>query len=81
MYAPQLNILNLLEDESEIRERQDLNFDRNLDDFLHDLDAIIEEKGEEEDRIPETENQLIKFVRKTPSKNAGYLRIKYGKGW
>lgn len=56
MYAPQLNILNLLEDESEIRERQDLNFDRNLDDFLHDLDAIIEEKGEEEDRIPETEN-------------------------
>ena len=81
MYTPQLHVLNLLEDEAEMRERQDINFDRKLDNFFNDLDAMVEEKGEEEALIPETENELIKFVRRAPSKNASYLRIKYGKGW
>jgi hypothetical protein len=45
------------------------------------MDQLIDEKGEEEDPILDIENEVVKFLRKNPTKNANFLRIKYGKNW
>ena len=58
-----------------------MNFDCNLEQFYNDIDAVVEEKAEEQEALPEVDYELVKFLRKTPAKSAGYLRIKYGKGW
>ena len=76
-YKPQLNVLSLLEQ----NDKQEFSFGSNIEGFYQGLDALIEERGEEAAEVPDTDYEVIKFVRRTPSKSAGFLRIKYGKGW
>lgn len=76
-YKPQLNVLGLLEQ----TDKQELSFGSNIEGFYQGLDTLIEERGEEAVGVPDADNEVVKFVRRTPSKSAGFLRIKYGKGW
>ena len=43
-YAPQLHVLNILEQH---QEKQDMHFDCNLEEFYNVMDAVVEEKAEE----------------------------------
>ena len=56
-YVPALNALNLLEAHSQPQQiLPELNFDSGLEAFYRELDLMVEERGEQEQPIPEVEN-------------------------